>query len=76
MDEYHQIEFDPRESPDVLPMLRELYSRQPETRGLEPWELQHVLYSLGYCDALIPEEVIAAAIGVARTDWDPDKGAA
>lgn len=76
MGEYYQIEVDPREAPDVLPMLRELYSRRPETRDLEPWELQHILYSLGYCDALIPEALISAAVEVARTDWDPDKGAA
>ena len=59
----------------LLPDLRELYSRRPETRNLEPWELQHVLWSLGYADDLLPESEIAAAIEVARTDFDPDEGA-
>jgi hypothetical protein len=54
---------------DLLASVRELYSRLPETRYLDPWELQHVLYSLGYADGLVPEADIAAAIEVARTDW-------
>ena len=62
--------------PCVLAAVRELYSRRPETRYLEPWELQHVLFSLGYTDDLADEAVIAAAIDVARTDWTPDEGAA
>jgi hypothetical protein len=36
---------------------------------LEPWELQHVLFSLGYTDDLADEAEIAAAIEVARQDW-------
>jgi hypothetical protein len=62
--------------PDLLPRVRELYSRLPETRDLEAWELQQVLWSLGYTDELAPEVDIAAAIEVARTDFDPDEGAA
>jgi hypothetical protein len=62
--------------PDLLPKLRELYSRLPETRFREAWELQHHLFSLGYSDGLVPEAEIAAAIDVARTDWMPDEGAA
>jgi hypothetical protein len=61
---------------DVVPMLRELYSRRPETRDLEPWELQHILWSLGYSDELLDVGEIAAAVEVARTDFDPDEGAA
>ena len=60
----------------LLASTRELYSRLPETRYLEPWELQHVLFSLGYTDGLADEGKIAAAISVARTDWMPDEGAA
>ena len=67
---------DPHHSHDVLPMLRDLYSKRPETRYLEPYELQSLLWSLRYCDDLIPEAEIAAAIEVARTDLDPDEGAA
>jgi hypothetical protein len=35
----------------------------------QPWELQHVLFSLGYTDDLINEAEIAAAVEVARGDW-------
>jgi len=53
----------------LLPALRDLYSRLPEMYHLKPWELQHVLYSLGYVDDLADEAEIAAAVEVARTDW-------
>jgi hypothetical protein len=53
----------------LLPCLRDLYSRLPETYHLEPWELQHVLYSLGYADDLVDEAEIAAAVEVARGDY-------
>jgi hypothetical protein len=56
-------------SAQLLPSLRDLYSRMPETYHLEPWELQHVLFSLGYVDDLEDEAEIAAAVEVARTDW-------
>jgi hypothetical protein len=62
--------------PSLLAAVRELYSRLPETRYLEPWELQHVLFSLGYTDDLADEAEIAAAIKVARTDFDPEAGVA
>jgi hypothetical protein len=63
------------DSCEVLPMLRELFSRRPETRCLEPWELQSLLFSLRYANGLVNEGDIAAAIEVARTDW-PAEGAA
>ena len=53
----------------LLASVRDLYSRLPETYHLEPWELQHVLYSLGYTDDLADEAQIAAAVEVARGDW-------
>jgi len=53
----------------LLPAIRDLYSRLPETYHLEPWELQHVLFSLGYTDDLADEAEIAAAVEVARSDW-------
>jgi hypothetical protein len=56
-------------SAQLLPALRDLYSRLPETYHLEPWELQHVLFSLGYTDDLAGEAEIAAAVEVARSDW-------
>ena len=62
--------------PCLLASVREVYSRLPETRYLEPWELQHVLYSLNYTDDLAEEAEITAAAEVAQTDWTPDEGAA
>jgi hypothetical protein len=53
----------------LLPAVRELYSRLPETYDLEPWEIVHVLYSLGHTDDLVCEAEVAAAVEVARTDW-------
>jgi hypothetical protein len=63
------------DEPNLLALIRELYSRRPETRHLESWELEHVLFSLRYTDGLIEEAEIAAAIEVAHTDWTPDEGA-
>jgi hypothetical protein len=56
-------------SAQLLPAIRDLYSRLPETYHLEPWELQHLLYSLGYLDDLADEAEIAAAVVAARGDW-------
>ena len=64
------------DEPNLLASIRVLYSRLPETYYREPWELQHLLFSLGYTDSLADEAEIAAAIEVARTDWTPDEGAA
>jgi hypothetical protein len=55
-------------SAQLLPALRDLYSRRPETYLLEPWELVHVLYSLNYVDDLADEAEVAAA-EVARGDY-------
>jgi hypothetical protein len=54
---------------NLLPAVRDLYSRLPETYHLKPWELQHVLFSLGYTDDLADEEEIVAAVEVVRMDW-------
>ena len=58
--------------PNLLALVRELYSRRPETRFREAWELQHILFSLGYSDGLAPEAEIAAAMEVARGGYDPE----
>jgi hypothetical protein len=58
---------------NLLPAVRDLYSRLPETYLLEPWELQHVLYLLGYVEDLADEAEIAAAVEAVRTDW-PRRG--
>jgi hypothetical protein len=62
--------------PCMLAAVRELCSRRPETRCFEAWELQSLLFLLGYTNGLAPEAEIAAAIKLARTDWMPDEGAA
>ena len=62
--------------PNLLALVRELYSHRPEARYHEAWELQHLLFSLGYSDGLIPEAEIAAAVEVARGDFDPERAAA
>ena len=59
----------------LLPAIRDLYSKHPEYWHHEPRERQHVLYSLGYVDDLADEAEIAAAVEVARGDypqWRPD----
>jgi hypothetical protein len=56
-------------SAQLLLAIRDLYSRQPEYFNHEPWELAHVLFSLGYTDDLAGEAEIAAAVEVARGDW-------
>jgi hypothetical protein len=53
----------------LVPCLRDLYSRLPEMYFHQPWELQHVLFSLGYTDDLADEAEIAAAVEVAQGDW-------
>ena len=61
---------------ELLPRIRELYSRLPDTAYLQPWELQHVLWSLGYTDALEDEHEIAAACEGARLDRGEGSSAA
>jgi hypothetical protein len=56
-------------SAKLLPAVRGLYSKLPEIYHLEPWELQHVPFSLGYVDDLADEAEIAAAVEEARSDW-------
>jgi hypothetical protein len=53
----------------LLPALRDLCSKHPEYRYHEPWELQHVLWSLGHTEDLEDEAEIGAAAEVARQDW-------
>jgi hypothetical protein len=53
----------------LLPAIRDLYSRPPEYWHHEPWELQWILYALNYTDELENEGEIAAAVEVARGDW-------
>jgi hypothetical protein len=60
----------------LLPAIRELYSRRPEYFHHEAWELQHVLFSLGYTDALADEAEISAALEVARGDYPQWRSAA
>ena len=63
-------------SVQLLPIIREFYSRRPEYFHHEPWELVHVLYSLNYTDDLADEAEISAAVEVARTDYPQWRSAA
>lgn len=56
-------------SAQLLPAIRDLYSRLPEMYYLEPWEMQSALFVLGYTDDLVGEAEIAAAVEVARGDY-------
>jgi hypothetical protein len=62
--------------PNLLGLIRELYSRRPEAYFLEAWELQSLMFLLGYTEGLAPEAAIAAAMEVARGDFDPEGAAA
>jgi hypothetical protein len=53
----------------LLPALRDLYSRLPEMYYRQPWELRHVLFSLGYTDDLADEAEIAVSVAVAGSCW-------
>jgi hypothetical protein len=55
---------------ELLPLIRELFSRSPEYRYREAWELQWLLFSLNYTDRLEDEREIEAARDVALTDLD------
>jgi hypothetical protein len=61
---------------ELLPLIRELFSRHPEYRYHAAWELQHVLYSLSYVDDLADEAEIAAAVEAARGDYQQWRPAA
>jgi hypothetical protein len=52
----------------LLPAVRDLYRRLPETYHLQPWELQWMLYALNYTNELEGEEEIVAAVEVARQE--------
>jgi hypothetical protein len=54
---------------ELLPLIRDLYSKHPEMIALEPWEMQSALFVLGYTDELEAEGEISAAAEVACTDW-------
>jgi hypothetical protein len=56
--------------PDVLPMLRDLFSRHPEYRHHQPWELQWLLFVLGYSEQLEDENEIAAALEALRVEGE------
>lgn len=48
----------------IQAMLRDLYRRNPDARYLLAWELQTLLWSLGYTDELLDETEIAEAVKV------------
>jgi len=54
---------------ELLPAVRDLFSRHPEMLTLESWHLAWVLFVLRYTDELEDEGEISAAAEVAKTDW-------
>ena len=64
-----------QDDPNLLAAIRELYSRLPEARTLEPYELQGTLWLLHYTNDLAPEAEITAAMEVAHGDFDPEGAA-
>lgn len=61
---------------ELLPLLRELFSRNPEYRDHEPYELAWLLFSLRYSDDLEDEHEIAAAVEMVRKDYPQRRPAA
>jgi hypothetical protein len=53
---------------ELLPLIRELFSRNLEYRHHQAWELQWILFSLNYTNMLEDEAAIEAARVVALTD--------
>jgi len=66
-------------SAELVPHVGHLFSLCPECFWYEPWELQDVLFSLGYTDDLVDEGEIGAAVEIARggyPQWRPWRPAA
>jgi hypothetical protein len=59
-----------QDHPDLLPDIRDLYSRHPEMRHLAPYELQWPLFALGYCEDLADEAEIAAVLEVLQIEGE------
>jgi hypothetical protein len=62
-------------APQPLPLLRDLFSRHPEFLYRQAWELQWLLFALGYTNGLEDEAAIGAAAEVAREDWPEGRAA-
>jgi hypothetical protein len=73
---FYPINSNPRDAYELLPILREFFSRYPEYRHREAWELQWLLYALGFSNDLEDENEIASAAETTRRDFDPEEGAA
>jgi hypothetical protein len=54
---------------ELLPVLRQLFSRHPEMRDLEAYHLAWILFALRFSDRLEDEHEIDAARVLALTDW-------
>ena len=50
----------------IMPMIVDMHSRFPHWRDQKPYEVQASLWSLHYCDSLLPEQEISAALKVLR----------
>jgi hypothetical protein len=73
---FYPINSKPRGAHELLPILREFFSRYPEYRHREAWELQWLLYALGFSNDLEDENEIASAAETTSRDFDPEEGAA
>jgi hypothetical protein len=73
---FYPINSNPRGAHELLPILREFFSRYPEYRHREAWELQWLLYALGFSNDLEDENEIASAAETTSRDFDPEEGAA
>ena len=74
--QFYPISSNPRDAHELLPILREFFRRYPEYRHREAWELQWLLYALGFSNDLEDENEIASAAETTRRDFDPEEGAA
>jgi hypothetical protein len=57
-------------SAELLPLLRDLFSRHPEMIDLEAYHLVWILFALGYTNTLEDEAEIAAAFPFALEDLE------
>ena len=51
---------------EIMPMIEYMHSRFPRWRNQRPYEAQSALWSLHYCEGLLPEGEIEAAMKVLR----------
>ena len=58
------------DEPNLLAAIRDLFSRFPEYRHRDSWELQWLLYALNYTNKLEDEGEITAAVEALRVEGE------